>query len=63
MPTKVNLHKLPELANQESPTEVLIQSRPDINLHIINESKRTIIKLPYGNKFDIINNTIVIHDS
>lgn len=62
MPTNVNLHKLPELANEESPTEMLLLTRPDIELHIINEDKRTLIKLPFGNKFDIVNNTIIIHD-
>ena len=62
MSTNVNLHKLPELANAESPTEILLETRPDIELHIINESSKTLIRLPFGNKFDIVNNTIIIHD-
>jgi len=62
MPTTVALHQLDELAHGESKNEILLDTTTRTELHIIVKSGETIIKLPFGNKFDIIDGMIIIHD-
>lgn len=61
MPRNVRLHKLSELVNDETTNEILLDTNPSTELHIVAEIHRTIIKLPYGNKFDIIDGCMVIY--
>ncbi len=62
MPKQVKLHQLEDLANNESKAEILLDTNPNTELHIIRDSDRTIISFPFGNKFDIIDNQIIIHE-
>ncbi len=60
MATKVKLHQISDLSGDTA--EILLDTNIKTELHIIEHAGRTIIRFPYGNKFDIINGTIVIHD-
>lgn len=62
MPTNVALHQLKELSHVESNNEILLDTKNNTELHIIAEGDRTLIRLPYGNKFDIIDGIIIIHE-
>jgi predicted choloylglycine hydrolase len=62
MPTTVALHQLDELAHGESKNEILLDTKLNTELHIIAKSDRTIITFPYGNKFDIVDGMIIIHE-
>ena len=62
MPRTLTLHQIEDLAKAESKTEILLQTRINTELHIIAENERTIIKLPFGNKFDIVDGCIIIHE-
>jgi len=62
MPTLVTLHQIEDLAHEESKDEILLGTNLNTELHIIIKTDKTIITLPFGNKFDIINGTIVIHE-
>jgi hypothetical protein len=42
--------------------EILLQTSPKIELHIIKQTEKTIIKFPFGNKFDIVDGCIIIHE-
>ena len=58
----VSLHKLEDLAHIESKDELLLKTKLKTELHIMAQSDKTIIRLPYGNKFDIIDGMIIIHE-
>ncbi len=60
MARKVKLHQMSDLSGETS--EILLDTNIKTELHIIENAGRTIIRLPFGNKFDIIDGTIVIHD-
>ena len=62
MPTQVVLKQLQDLSHKESPSEILLDTKLNTELHIIACSDRTLIKLPYGNKFDIVDGVIIIHE-
>ena len=62
MPTTVALHQLSDLAESGSPNEILLETKLNTELHIITKSDRTIIDLPFGNKFDIVDGMIIIHE-
>lgn len=62
MPNLVNKYDLKELSHKESPNQILLSTKSNTVLHIDNQSDRTIISLPFGNKFDIINGHIIIHE-
>jgi len=62
MATTVALHQLDELAHKESKSEILLDTKLNTELHIIAKSDRTIIILPFGNKFDIVDGMIIIHE-
>jgi hypothetical protein len=62
MPKQVALHQLQDLSHGESKNEILLDTNPNTELHLIQEPDRTIIMFPYGNKFDVINGMIVIHE-
>jgi len=62
MPTQVALKQLQDLSHKESPSEILLDTKLNTELHIIACSDRTLIKLPYGNKFDIVDGVIIIHE-
>lgn len=62
MPTLVSKYDLHELAHEESKNEILLDAKLKTELHIISKSDRTIIKLPFGNKFDLVDGMIIIHE-
>ena len=62
MPRTVSLHQIEDLAKAESKNEILLQTRINTKLHIIAKNERTIIKLPFGNKFDIVDGCIIIYE-
>ena len=62
MPTTVVLHQLDELAHGESKNEILLDTKLNTELHIIAKSDRTIIRLPYGNKFNVVDGMIIIYE-
>ena len=62
MATRVALHQLDELSHEESKNEILLDTKLNTELHIIAKNDRTIITLPYGNKFDIVDGRIIIHE-
>lgn len=62
MPTLTNKYTLTELSNKESPSEILLNTKENTQLHIISSTNRTLIKLPYGSKFDIVDGIIIIHE-
>ena len=62
MPTLVSKYQLDELSHEESPSEILLDSKLNTELHIIACSDRTLIMLPFGNKFDLVDGTIIIHE-
>ena len=62
MPTQVSLKQLQDLALEDSPSEIYLETKPNTELHIISCSDRTLIKLPFGNKIDIVDGVIIIHE-
>jgi len=62
MPTTVALHQLESLAHGDSKNQIILETSLNVELHIIAESNQTVIRLPYGNKFDIIDGCIIIHE-
>jgi hypothetical protein len=62
MATTVALHQLQDLAHGESKNEILLDTKPNTELHIISKLDQTIIRFPYGNKFDIVDGMIIIHE-
>lgn len=62
MPTTVALHQLEDLAHGESKNEILLDTALNTELHIVAHYDRTIITLPYGNKFDIVDGSIIIYE-
>lgn len=62
MPYTVSLHQIKDLAKAESKNEILLDTKLNTELHITVEEDRTIISFPYGNKFDVINGRIIIHE-
>ena len=62
MPTTVALHQIEDLAHGDSKNEILLDTKLNTELHIIAKGDTTIIRLPYGNKFDIIDGLIIIHE-
>lgn len=62
MAKQVRLYQLEELSHDETPSEVLLDTHLNTELHIIKKEFETIIKFPYGNKFDIIDGMIIIHE-
>ena len=60
MPTTVALHQLENLAHGESKNEILLNTKLNTELHIIVQSDRTVIRLPFGNLFVIVDGMIVI---
>lgn len=61
MARQINLHQLKDLANEETPNEILINTKPKTEIHILAANDRTVIKLPFGNRFDIIDGLIIIY--
>lgn len=62
MAKTISLHQIEDLATAECKDAILLQTNIKTELHIIKTEKKTIIKLPFGNKFDIVDNCIVIHE-
>jgi hypothetical protein len=62
MPRDVSLHQIEDLAKTECRNEILLQTKINTELHIIAEDEKTIIILPFGNKFDIIDGCIIIYE-
>jgi len=62
MPTTVSVHQLKDLAQAEDKNSIILETNLNTNLHISGGNGITMISFPFGNKFDIINNRIVIHE-
>jgi hypothetical protein len=62
MPYTVTLHQIEDLALAEAKNEILLQTKLNTELHIIAEENRTLITFPFGNKFDVVDGVIVIHE-
>lgn len=58
----VSLHQIEDLVKTESEKEIFLQTQPNTELHIIKEAGFTTVKLPFGNKFDIIDGQIIIYE-
>ena len=62
MATLVNKYNLTELSHKESKNEILIDTNKNTEIHILEAKDRTVIKFPFGNKFDIIDGMIIIRN-
>lgn len=62
MPTTVAVHQLEALSHGDSKNEIVLNTSLNVQLHIIAKSDKTVIRLPYGNKFDIIDGCIIIYE-
>ena len=60
--TTVSLYQIGYLSHGESKDEIILETKLNTELHIIAKEDSTIIRLPFGNKFDIIDGNIVIHE-
>jgi hypothetical protein len=58
----VALHDINDLVSGDSKNEILLNTKQNTELHIIVKHDSTIITLPFGNKFDIIDRQIIIHE-
>jgi hypothetical protein len=56
------LHDINDLVSGDSKNEILLDTKRNTELHIIVNHDSTIITLPFGNKFDIIDGRIIIHE-
>lgn len=63
MPTLAKKYEIDELSHEESPREIFLDTKLNTELHIIAKSDRTIIRLPFGNKFDLVDGMIIIHEN
>ena len=63
MPYTANVHTVEELAHIESPHEVIIKPNNGTDLFIKCNDRQTLITLPFGNKFDIVDGAIIIHST
>ena len=61
MPSKINGHDLRELSHEETSNEVLINTQSSTTVHIRTELTLTVIRFPFGNKFEIDGDEIIIH--
>lgn len=62
MPTTIALHTLDELAQGSEKNAILLQTNINTELHIIRKGDVTFIKFPFGNRFDIVDGMILIHE-
>ena len=62
MPKTITEYSIDELSHAETKNEVFIASNPNTRLQIVVKDNRTIIRLPFGNKFDIVGGEIIIYD-
>lgn len=62
MATTVALHQLNDLTHGECKNEILLETKLNTELHIIVKQDSTIIKLPFGNRFDIVDGNIIIYE-
>jgi len=60
MNREVSLIQLSDVAHKSTPNEILLETLINTELHIISKENTTIIKLPFGNKFDIVDGIIII---
>lgn len=59
----VTLHNIEDLATGTEKNEILLKTKLNTELHIVSKHDSTIIKLPFGNKFDIIDGVIIIQEN
>ena len=62
MASTISVHQLEDLAKAEIKNAILLVTNPTTELHIKIEGNQTIIKFPFGNKFDIVGGNIIIHN-
>ena len=63
MQRKVACHSMTKLTTKECPKEMLLETSQNTELHIVVRGGQTIIMLPMGNKFNVVNGRIIIHES
>ena len=62
MPRSINVFSLEELSNKETPEEIIIVPANGTQIHVeVFRNKKTVISFPFGNKFDVVNNKIIVH--
>lgn len=62
MPYTVSLHQLQDLATGDAKNEILLTTKLNTELHIIVKDDCTVITFPFGNKFDVVDGRIIIHE-
>lgn len=62
MSRQIKLLQLTDVSHRETPNEILIDTQLNTELHVITEFDKTIIKFPFGNKFDVIDGCIIIYE-
>ncbi len=64
MPVKIAVHTIEELAHKESENEFLLDALRNTRLHIVKmpNARKVIINFPFGNRFELIKGTLVIHE-
>lgn len=60
MAKTVNIHDLHDLSSAKD--EILLSTNLNTELHIVRQGENTLIKFPFGNKFDIIDGIIYIKE-
>ena len=63
MPYTVSLYTIENLAKGDAKNEILIATKLNTELHLTVKEDKTIISLPFGNKFEIVDNLIVVYES
>lgn len=58
----VAFHQINNLAKGNAKNEILLNTNLNTELHITIRENKTIITLPYGDKFDIVNHCIIVYD-
>lgn len=59
----VSLHQIEDLAKGDAKNEILLDTKLNTELHIKVTKDTTIIKFPFGNKFDVVNGCVIIHEN
>ncbi len=61
MPITIKQYDLSELSHKDSKNQLFIRVQKSTMIDIEEEKDKTIISFPFGNKFDIIGDKIIIH--
>lgn len=56
------MHRIEDLAKAEIKDEILLITNMNTELHIVQKDDVTIVRFPFGNKFDVVNGEIHIKE-